>query len=581
MYLVGWDKQEIKIEPKGFAMFGYGMWSHRAYEKRTNLFARSITIQTDHALPLMICCLDLGCITYAMRSGAIQLLQQDLAEQFQADRLVLMATHTHSGPGGCAHEALYNIPTPGFVPEHLAAVIEAIVSSVKNALQSAQTTEIRTTSAKFEDSMPVAWNRSLQAYNRNPEVVKRTEAETHIALNREMQLLGFYRDGKLNAFVSFFGVHATCLGNTLKAHDGDNKGYAAQHSENYLIEQGVMNPVTIFAQATAGDVSPHFHGDNQLKIRKMIKGEAEYQYAKRNGVFQSDLAIKALVNSGDSSQKNMEPKVGAILSYVNLSNVELDAEFALGQQAKTSIPCHGTAFLAGTPVDGLGAAKPLIYAMNKLAQALKRKRLANVNSPEGAFYKKIYDSQGPKNIVFETGSHQILGKKIGSLPGILDPIVAEMNRQVRVGAIIESELVPSVLPLQLIQIGHLILVCCPGEFTTVAGQRVLQVVQKELAQKADFKFWLASYCNDYMGYVTTYEEYQQQAYEGGHTLYGQWTLGAFQMHFKQLAQQLLLEENFRSHHEPLYPPKVPQYELARRTNKGSLKTAVSDSGVHS
>jgi len=40
MYQVGWDKQEIKIAPKGYAMFGYGQWSHRAYKQRTALYVR-------------------------------------------------------------------------------------------------------------------------------------------------------------------------------------------------------------------------------------------------------------------------------------------------------------------------------------------------------------------------------------------------------------------------------------------------------------------------------------------------------------------------------------------------------------
>jgi neutral ceramidase len=67
-----------------------------------------------------------------------------------------------------------------------------------------------------------------------------------------MQLIGFYREQKLQSFISLFGVHATCLGNSLNAYDGDNKGYAAAFSEQALIEQGIQNPVTIFAQATAG-----------------------------------------------------------------------------------------------------------------------------------------------------------------------------------------------------------------------------------------------------------------------------------------------------------------------------------------
>ena len=67
MYQVGWDKQEIKITPKGYAMFGYGQWSHRAYEKRTALYARSFSIIDQQQHRLIICCLDLGCITHAMR----------------------------------------------------------------------------------------------------------------------------------------------------------------------------------------------------------------------------------------------------------------------------------------------------------------------------------------------------------------------------------------------------------------------------------------------------------------------------------------------------------------------------------
>jgi hypothetical protein len=77
MYQVGWDKQQIKITPKGYAMFGYGQWSHRAYEQRTALFARSLSI-VDQQHRLIICCLDLGCITHAIRSQTVARLTQIL-----------------------------------------------------------------------------------------------------------------------------------------------------------------------------------------------------------------------------------------------------------------------------------------------------------------------------------------------------------------------------------------------------------------------------------------------------------------------------------------------------------------------
>ena len=587
MFRVGWAKQEIEIQPQGYAMFGYGMWSHRAYEKRSALFARSVSIRSLGAeQPLLLCCLDLGCITYAMREGVIKVLTEKLAEQLNPQRLVLMATHTHSGPGGCAYEALYNMPTPGFVAEHLNAVIDAAVMSILNAIQSEQETEIFYQTCQFSQDTPVAWNRSLDAYNRNPDVIPKTQTETHLALNREMQLIGFYRDQQLVAFISLFGVHATCLGNQLKAHDGDNKGYAAAWSEQYLSEQGVQNPVAIFAQATAGDVSPHFHGPKQNIIRSRIKGEKEYQYAQQNGRYQSELAIKALTkihlqnseNQNKSAIGGMSLKgdIDAILSYVDLSQIEIPREFSqTTYPVKTSVACHGVGFMGGTPVDGRGAAKPILKIMTLLSRQVRKKRLADLNSPDYAKYKALYDAQFPKDIVLESPENQLLGKPLDFTPSFVDPLIAEMNRQVKVGAIQTSPLVPSVIPLQIIQIGTLALVCCPGEITTIAGKRLVQTVTDQLKGQQEISITaLVSYCNDYMGYITTQEEYQEQAYEGAHTLYGQWTHAAIQYKFQYLASQLMIDDSQRKFDQVTRPAKIPQHEIDLRTNHGSVKTAV-------
>ncbi len=573
MYHVGWDKQEIQIEPQGFAMFGYGMWSHRAYEKRTPLYARTFTIKDQHNELLIFTCLDFGCITYAMRSKSVELLKEKLSEKFNENLFVLTATHTHSAPGGCAYEALYNMPTPGFVPKHLDAVLYAIVKSIENSLINMAETEIKITTQLFDDSTPVAWNRSIKAYNQNPEVEKRSENSTHLALNREMQLIGFYRNGQLSAFISLFGVHATCLGNSLKAHDGDNKGYAAQFSEDLLQEQGIYNPVTIFAQATAGDVSPHFHGPDQAKVRAQIKGEKEYEYAKKNGQIQSQLAFTAFENKAIKIHGNID----AVFSYVDLSDVEIPPEFALGEVgAKTSIPCHGTAFAAGTPVDGKGTSIFVIKALNILSGYYKRKKLNNIKAIDYYFYDELFKSQGAKHIFIEDGTKKILGQPIGAQFGFIDPLANEMNKQVRVGAIIESPLVPSVIPLQMIKIGQLVLVCCPGEITTISGQRLIQTVTKAIVKKHEISnVWLCSYCNDYMGYITTYEEYQLQAYEGGHTLYGQWTLSAIQYKYQGLSEQLIREDCDRIYDQTTRPKPVPLDELAKRTNHGNIKTSVS------
>lgn len=55
----------------------------------------------------------------------------------------------------------------------------------------------------------------------------------------------------------------------------------------------------------------------------------------------------------------------------------------------------------------------------------------------------------------------------------------------------------------------------------------------------DVKVVLAGLSNVYADYITTYEEYQVQRYEGGSTIYGPHTLSAYIDIFKKLAQAIV------------------------------------------
>jgi neutral ceramidase len=128
-------------------------------------------------------------------------------------------------------------------------------------------------------------------------------------------------------------------------------------------------------------------------------------------------------------------------------------------------------------------------------------------------------------------------------------------------------MVPTVLPLQIIRIGTVALVCCPGEFTTTAGRRLLKSVEENLQGQGYAQVLICTYCNEYMGYVTTREEYQQQAYEGGHTIFGQWTLAAFQTQFAELAHEFCQPAHARQHDQTLRPAPAPADELAKRSRQ--------------
>jgi neutral ceramidase len=569
VYQAGWGRQEIAIVPKGYAMQGFGMWHHRARGIQSPLHARALFLQDAKGNNVIFCCLDLGYVTYAMRSGICTALHERMGDVFNEASLVLTCTHTHSGPGGCTHDAMYNIVTPGFVPGHVEKIVEATVAAIVQAWQSAAPTDLGLAQGTFEDDVPVAWNRSVQAYNRNPEVTPRAETETHLAVDRGMKLFSLRREGELQSLLSLFGVHATCVGNSLLKHDGDNKGYAALQAEKRLAELGAKGAVAIFAQGTAGDVSPHYHGPGDVARRKQIKGDAEYAYAERNGRYQSERALSLLTVKNEEC---IQGDIDAILSYADFTSVKADPEFANGNDdAWTSEPCHGVAFFAGTPVDGPGMPKALARISSVIAGVVKNCRMKNIDSmsaEDQAYYRRIYSAQGPKAILMEAGRKRVLGQPLEKimLPGFADPTVGEMKRQARSGAIRKSAMVPTVLPLQIVTIGQVAIVCCPGEFTTTAGQRVQQVVAEKLKGRGIQHVLICTYCNEYMGYVTTNEEYQLQAYEGGHTIFGQWTLAAFQTRFASLASELVKAEGERQHDRVMRPAPAPAEELALRTN---------------
>ena len=56
-----------------------------------------------------------------------------------------------------------------------------------------------------------------------------------------------------------------------------------------------------------------------------------------------------------------------------------------------------------------------------------------------------------------------------------------------------------------------------------SGRRIVEACRKSAIQggmPADTRFVVVSVSNGYTGYCTTPEEYAQQCYEAGHTLYG-------------------------------------------------------------
>jgi neutral ceramidase len=67
---------------------------------------------------------------------------------------------------------------------------------------------------------------------------------------------------------------------------------------------------------------------------------------------------------------------------------------------------------------------------------------------------------------------------------------------------------------------------------------------------SDSHIVIAGLANSYSHYITTYEEYQQQRYEGASTLFGPHTLAAYQQTFYDLSLNLARNQSVPSGPQP-------------------------------
>ncbi|TKS89297.1 Neutral ceramidase [Collichthys lucidus] len=100
---------------------------------------------------------------------------------------------------------------------------------------------------------------------------------------------------------------------------------------------------------------------------------------------------------------------------------------------------------------------------------------------------------------------------------------------------------PQIVDVQMITIGSVAVVAVPGEMTTMSGRRLREAVKQELESEgafSDSEVVIAGLSNVYTHYITTYEEYQVQRYEGASTIYGPHTLSAYLQKYRGLARAI-------------------------------------------
>ena len=534
---VGAARRDITVFAPGMVMFGWGVQRNVSLGVHTPLQARAFVFEDGDGRRVAWVCAEILMISDSIRLQVLERLKLfHPALGIGHHELMLCATHTHSGPSGYPHHFFYNLPNPGTAPRVLRTIVEGIVDAIVEAAERLRPAILRAGQTEVPTSEPVAFNRSLDAYNANPDTVTLPWKRRMEAVDRTSTVLRIdAEDGSAIGLINWFPLHGTSVHSDNTLIHPDNKGVAALLSEEAL----GRDAVAAFAQSTAGDVSPNFRVS---KRRRMTIGadDDDFESARIAGEIQHRYAAEAF----DRADADEQPStVDSFVLNLDFRGAEADPSYTGGLSG-----CHtggsrvGITFIEGT-AEGPG---PLLVApvvsrgLLRVARVRQLYKSIRLRFSEDAKWRDVH---GPKYPFLDTGLGR-LGRAFGGfsaaepiIPRVVDPVVRAVKDFGEIDAVSEREWTPNVLPLQILVLGRLAIVGVPTEPTTQAGRRIAESVGHALRDRVD-RVVVAGYCNGYAGYTTTHAEYQIQRYEGASTLFGQWSLAVMQTAYDEVARRL-------------------------------------------
>ena len=476
----------------------------------TRLFSRAFVIeeiQTGKRVALV--CADIASCTIAIKQAVLMRLASN--EKFLVNdtpiftdqNVMISGTHTHCGPGGYSYFLTYNASIRGFNQQNFDAIVNGIYESICRASENMFPGRIKIASGDLEECGKI---RSYNAYKMNPEVDADAipDKDNVDPMHKTMVLLRFEDEaGHGRGSINWFGVHTTNMGEKTKLVSSDNKGYAQELFEK---EFGV---ISAFANSCCGDISPNAGKDENNKKYGRPDGVHDIEKAQKFGKKQFERA-KALY-------ENASEDIGHELDYrhtfVDMSNTQIEntenrtwpAAMGFGMingSQEDSSGLNLEHWGEGTTCDNIQANPDLFKKILKLASSVFGVKWPKQIDPS------FIDGQKKKAILFPLG---LMKHK-------------------------KNPIAPSILPLQILRVGKLLIVAHPGELTDCGGIRMRSTISEVFQDDPRIEHVVIStYTNAFASYTATLEAYHTQHYEGASTLYGPYALGAYQQQNAKLA----------------------------------------------
>lgn len=460
----GVAKADITPRP-GLPMIGYSANANYGDGFRTRLYARVIYIKPAEQKPVALVATDL-------LSGS-ELVHRKVAElvapktDIDLGSIVMTATHTHSGPGNFFGSNFYSVYAGNkggvdihylnFLTRQIAGAIIEAYTTIKPAKIAMGSTEI----------YGFTRNRSIEAYRANKNADPEKASDRLKAINPKMHMIrvDVYDEKKKTylpsgAFTSF-SIHGTTIPADNNLYNGDVYAYMERELEWHVKKTHNVDFVHAVSNAT--------HADNAPNVEK---GRQGFKESRRLGIGLGKQCV-ALFQS-------LEPKLRSDANIITAIR-EVD-------------------YYKNNTIDGISICLPPRVGNTLLAGA-------SDGGPTPILQWLPFFREGSKRWLFTCGCHgnrRIAGWPIQSL-------------------ILPKDEFPHRITFQIVKINETIFIPLPYEVTMEAGRRIAEAANKRAEANGirdTTNYVVVSCSNGYTGYCTTPEEYSQQRYEGGHTLYG-------------------------------------------------------------
>jgi len=499
--------------PPGASLFGHGPGARVAVGTWTRLMCRAFYLSTQQALEpgvaIVSCDLPMTS-TLLHRRTALRLFPV-----LPSSHLVIVATHTHAGPGHFFDAENLSGATSSHFPGHDDAMVEFLADRIADAVMRARATR-RPAQMRWVRSR--VWrltrNRSLPAYRLNPAPYPGSEdapkhlTESQEAIDPNLRLLEFrafdpktQQAGGPIGSIAFFAMHPTVLPNTNRYYGADAFGVAVRLVDRELEQQWA-------------DVSP----DPAARCwRREIKGKACV-------IARSGDPVHAIVNTnfGDMTpQRSLGSAVETIRLGERLARRIWKAHCADGG-------CPGP---ERGPATGRGR-EPEPKTEPWRSEVHLDLRYVEVNLPGAELIDRHEGLREPALCQKPAlGLRAIRGA--ADHPSVMEwllPAHVDTADYTATGCQAPKKAVamlaggfPEQIPLSLVRLDNTLVSFVPGELTIQAGEKInasVRAVGPALGLGSEPDAIASGIANGYIQYLSTHHEYQLQRYEGASTLYG-------------------------------------------------------------